>query len=305
VDEGERSPYNPPASGPAAVFLTRQQALNNALEPLMELEGKVALITGGTRGIGLAVAERLADRGADLILSYKRDHERAAEAKAKIEAKGRRVQIVASDLRKPEGVKAVFEEVAAGLDQIDILVLNAAFGTMGEVLRMGRASWRASYDTNVLSPMLTAQAALPWLKRKGGIITATSTLGAHCAYPTYVAIGSSKAAMETLVKYMAFEWAKYGIRANCVAAGPVETRAIDWFRYPEAVRIFTAKKGLAGRMGLPGDIAEVVTWLCTDASRWIYGQSIIAEGGILCGVDYDAWMEDSVDPEEFTVEGAS
>jgi len=271
----------------------------------MELEGKVALITGGTRGIGLAVAERLADLGADLILSYKRDHERAQEAKAKLEAKGRRVQLIASDLRKPEGVTAVFDEVATGLDQIDILVLNAAFGTMGEVQRMGRASWRASYDTNVLSPMLTAQAALPWLKRKGGVIAATSTLGAHCAYPTYVAIGSSKAAMETLVKYMAFEWAKYGIRANCVAAGPVETRAIDWFRYPEAVRIFTAKKGLAGRMGLPGDIAEIVTWLCTDASRWIYGQSILAEGGILCGVDYDAWMDDNIDKDEFTAQGAS
>jgi NAD(P)-dependent dehydrogenase (short-subunit alcohol dehydrogenase family) len=271
----------------------------------MELEGKVALITGGTRGIGLAVAERLADLGADLILAYKKDHERASEAKARIEAKGRRVQIIASDLRKPEGVDALFSEVAKGLDQIDILVLNAAFGTMGEVLRMGRASWRASYDTNVLSPMLTAKAALPWLKKRGGIITATSTLGAHTAYPTYVAIGSSKAAMEAMIKYMAFEWAKYGIRANCVAAGPVETRAIDWFRYPEAVRIFTAKKGLAGRMGLPGDIADIAVWLCTDASRWIYGQSIVAEGGILCGVDYDAWMEENLDPNEFKTEGAS
>ena len=265
----------------------------------MELEGKVALITGGTRGIGLAIAERLADQGADLIMSYKKDHERAAEAKALIESKGRRAQVISSDLRKPEGVDTLFEQVADGLNQIDILVLNAAFGTMGDVIRMGRASWRASYDTNVLSPMLTAKGALPWLKKNGGVITATSTLGAHCAYPTYVAIGSSRAAMETMVKYLAFEWAKYGIRANCVAAGPVETRAIDWFRYPEAVRIFTAKKGLAGRMGMPGDIADIAAWLCTDASRWIYGQSILAEGGILCGVDYDEWMEENVDSDEF------
>ncbi|MEE2829764.1 MAG: SDR family oxidoreductase [Myxococcota bacterium] len=271
----------------------------------MELAGKVALITGGTRGIGLAIAERLADLGADLILAYKKDHERAQAAGELMEKKGRRVQLIASDLRKPAGIEALFEEIRTGLDQIDILVLNAAFGTMGEVLRMGRASWRASYDTNVLSPMLTAQAALPWLKRKGGVITATSTLGAHTAYPTYVAIGSSKAAMETLVKYMAFEWARYGIRANSVAAGPVETRAIDWFRYPEAVRIFTAKKGLAGRMGLPGDIAEVAAWLCTDASRWIYAQSIIAEGGILAGVDYDEWMEENVDQDEFSPKASS
>ncbi len=261
----------------------------------MELLGKVALITGGTRGIGLEISHRLADLGADLILVYKKDVANADAARVALEAKGRRVQLVAVDLRKEAGVDALFRAVSEGLDQIDILVLNAAFGTMGEVNRMGRASWRASYDTNVLSPMLTAKAALPWLKREGGVITATSTLGAHTAYPTYVAIGSSKAAMESLVKYMAFEWAKYGIRANSVAAGPVETRAIDWFRYPEAVRIFTAKKGLAGRMGMPADIAEVAVWLCTDESRWIWGQSIVAEGGILVGVDYESWKESDDD----------
>jgi len=258
----------------------------------MKLNGKVALVTGGTRGIGLEVSTRLADRGADLILVYKKDVENAEAARTALEERGARVQLVQADLRKPDGVETVFEQVRSGLNQIDILVLNAAFGTMGEVDRMGRYSWRASYDTNVLSPMLTAKGALPWLKKKGGVITAISTLGAHTAYPTYVAIGSSKAAMETLVRYMAFEWGEYGIRANSVAAGPVETRAIDWFRYPDAVRIFTAKKGLAGRMGLPSDIAEVAVWLCTDESRWVWGQSIIAEGGILCGVDFAEWKGD-------------
>ena len=270
------------------------------MESRMDLLGKVALITGGTRGIGLEVATRLADRGADLILGYKKDIENATRAKEIIEGKGRRVQLISSDLRKPEGVDALFEEVRSGLDRIDILVLNAAFGTMGEVARMGRYSWRASYDTNVLSPMLTAKGALPWLKRNGGVITAISTLGAHTAYPTYVAIGSSKAALESLVKYISFEWAKYGVRANAVAAGPVETRAIDWFRFPDAVRIFTARKGLAGRMGLPSDIAEVATWLCTDESRWLYGQSVVAEGGILLGVDYDEWSDENIDSAQLT-----
>lgn len=273
--------------------------LHPAPENPGDLSGKVALVTGGTRGIGREISKRLAARGADLILVYKKDVANAQDAEAELSASGRRIQLIQADLRKPAGVDAVFEQVAAGLDQIDILVLNAAFGTMGEVDRMGRASWRASYDTNVLSPMLTAKGALPWLKRKGGVITATSTLGAHTAYPTYVAIGSSKAAMEALVRYMAFEWAKYGIRANSVAAGPVDTRAIDWFRYPEAVRIFTAKKGLAGRMGQPHDIADIALWLCTDESRWVIGQSIVAEAGLLLGVDYDEWMEENVDRTEF------
>jgi NAD(P)-dependent dehydrogenase (short-subunit alcohol dehydrogenase family) len=265
----------------------------------MELDGKVALITGGTRGIGLEIAHRLVDLGADLILVFKRDQANADASRAILEAKGCRVQLIGTDLRKEAGIEAMFDEIRAGLDQIDILVLNAAFGTMGDVIRVGQAAWRATYDTNVLSPMLTAKGALPWLKQKGGVIVGTSTLGAHTAYPTYVAIGSSRAAFETLLKYMTFEWAKYGIRANTVAAGPVETRAIEWFRHPEAVRIFTAKKGLAGRMGLPGDIAEVAAFLCTDASRWIWGQTLLAEGGILCGVDYDEWMEENVDRSEF------
>ena len=259
----------------------------------MEFEGKVALITGGTRGIGLEIATRLADRGADLILVYKKDIANAQAARELLEGKGRRVQLISTDLRKPDGVAQVFDEIATGLDQIDIVVLNAAFGTMGEVLRMGRAAWRATYDTNVLSPMLTAKGALPWLKRSGGTIVGVSTLGAHTAYPTYVAIGSSRAAFETLVRYLTFEWAKYGIRANTVAAGPVETRAIEWFRYPEAVRLFTAHQGLGGRMGLPSDIADVAVFLASDDSRWIYGQSVIAEGGILCGVDYEEWRPEA------------
>jgi enoyl-[acyl-carrier protein] reductase III len=255
----------------------------------MDFAGKVFLITGGTRGIGLEVARRVARRGADLILAFKKDTENALAAKAEIEALGRRVQLVSADLRKTDGIDQLFSEVAHGLDQIDGVVLNAAFGTMGDVDRIGRYSWRASYDTNVLSPVFTAKGALPWLKRRGGTIVAISTLGAHTAYPTYVAIGSSKAAMEAAVRAMAFEWAKYGVRANSVAAGPVDTRAIEWFRYPDAVRIFTAKKGLAGRMGQPADIAEVAVWLSSDESRWIWGQSILAEGGILTGVDYTPW----------------
>ncbi|MCP4867750.1 MAG: SDR family oxidoreductase [Proteobacteria bacterium] len=268
----------------------------------MELQGKVALITGGTRGIGLEIAHRLADLGSDLILVFKKDQTNADAAKEALEAKGRRVQLISADLRKEAGINSVFEEITTGLNQIDILVLNAAFGTMGDVIRVGQAAWRATYDTNVLSPMLTAKAALPWLKKAGGVIVGTSTLGAHTAYPTYVAIGSSRAAFETLIKYLAFEWAQYGIRANSVAAGPVNTRAIEWFRHPEAVRIFTAKKGLAGRMGQPDDIADVAAFLCTDASRWIWGQTLLAEGGILCGVDYDDWMEENVDRNEFAAD---
>lgn len=255
----------------------------------MDFQGRCALITGGTRGIGLEVARRLAKRGADLILVYKKDQDVAAAAKAELETLGRRVQLVMTDLRKPEGIDELFVQVASGIDRIDHVVLNAAFGTMGDVERMGRYSWRASYDTNVLSPMLTAKGALPWLKRQGGSIVAISTLGAHTAYPTYVAIGSSKAALEATVRAMAFEWAKYGVRANSVAAGPVETRAIEWFRYPDAVRIFTAKKSLAGRMGDPNDIADVAVWLISDESRFVWGQSLLAEGGILCGVDYEDW----------------
>ncbi len=256
------------------------------------LEGKVALVTGGTRGIGKSIALRLAQDGADVILNYKKDEETARAAAARIEEMGRRAMIISADMRAPAEIKGMFGTLKETWDQLDILVHNAAFGAMGPILRIGRFSWNATFETNVTAMLLLAQAAHPWLSRgDGGHIIGISSEGSRTCFSEYTAIGTSKAALEALCRYMAFEFVRDGIRVNSVSAGPVETRAIQWFKYPQAVYNFAERKSPLGRMGRPDDLAGIVSFLCSEDANWIVGQNIVADGGIMLGVDFKDWLD--------------
>lgn len=255
------------------------------------LAGKVALVTGGSRGIGKAIALRLARDGADIIINYKKDTAAAEETAVEIEAMGRRVLLAPADMRSPDEIKGLFKDLAAGWDQLDILVHNAGFGVMGQILRLGRFSWNATFETNVTALLLLVQSAHPWLVRNGGHIIAIGSEGSRTCFSEYTAIGTSKAALEALIRYMAFEFVRDGIRVNCVSAGPVETRAIQWFKYPQAVHNFAQRKSPMGRIGKPDDLQGIVSFLCSEDANWIVGQTIIADGGIMLGVDFKDWLE--------------
>ena len=255
------------------------------------LDGQVALITGGSRGIGKAIAMRLARDGADIIINYKSDEESAVATAAEIEGLGRRAMTIAADMRKPNELKAMFKTIEETWDQIDILVHNAAFGTMGPILRLGRYSWNATFETNVTAMLLLAQGAHKWLARRGGNIIGISSEGARTCFSEYSAIGTSKAALEVLLRYMAFEFVRDKIRVNSVSAGPVETRAIQWFKYPEAVYNFAERKSPMGRIGKPEDLAGIVSFICSPDASWIVGQNIVADGGIMLGVDFKDWLD--------------
>lgn len=258
----------------------------------LHLAGKVALVTGGARGIGKAIAMRLARDGADVILNYKKDEDTANETAAEIEALGRRAMVVQADMRAPNDIRALFKTLKGSWDQLDILVHNAAFGAMGPILRLGRFSWNATFETNVTALLLLAQGAHPWLARDGGHIIGISSEGSRTCFSEYTAIGTSKAAVEALVRYMAFEFVKDGIRVNSVSAGPVETRAIQWFKYPQAVYNFAERKSPMGRIGMPDDLSGIVSFLCSDDASWIVGQNIVADGGIMLGVDFKDWLDE-------------
>ena len=255
------------------------------------LDGQVALITGGSRGIGKAIAMRLASDGADIIINYKSDEASAKATAAEVEALGRRAMVIAADMRKPAEIKGMFKTLAETWDQLDILVHNAAFGTMGPILRIGRYSWNATYETNVTAMLLLVQSAHKWLARKGGNIIGISSEGARTCFSEYTAIGTSKAALEALIRYMAFEFVRDKIRVNSVSAGPVETRAIQWFKYPQAVYNFAERKSPMGRIGKPEDLAGIVSFICSPDANWIVGQNIIADGGIMLGVDFKDWLD--------------
>ncbi|MDP7112135.1 MAG: SDR family oxidoreductase [Myxococcota bacterium] len=263
-------------------------------EIAQEFSGRIAFITGGARGIGLAVSHALAEQGADLILGYKKDETNAEQAAAALhEQYGCQVWTVAGDLRDPKSITAMFKQIAEEAGKLDILVLSAAFGTMGRIERMGLYSWDATYEINVRSVMLCARAAHPMLKESGGCIVALSSIGAFVAFQEYAAVGSSKAALESLVRYLANEFTPDGIAVNAVSAGPVDTRAIQWFRKPEAVHRFAECKTTQGRIGQPEDISSVVAFLCSDKARWIVGQTIVADGGITLGINFEDWLRDT------------
>lgn len=254
------------------------------------LAGKVALVTGGSRGIGKSVALRLAREGADILVNYKQDATAAEETAGEIRALGRTAWTLQADMRKEAEIRGLCSRIREEIGQLDILVHNAAFGTMAPTMRIGRASWQATFDTNVTALLLLSQGCYPLLKKQGGHVIAISSVGSFTCFSEYAAIGCSKAAMEALIRYIAFDLAKEGIRANTVSAGPVDTRAVSWFKYPTAVWNFGTKKSPLGRMGMPEDLAGIVAFLCTPDADWIVGQTLVADGGIMLGVEFKDWL---------------
>lgn len=260
----------------------------------MDHSGKVALVTGGTRGIGRAIALRLAQDGADIILNYKKDTATAEATRAEIEALGRRAWLFQADMKEDAEIKSLCKQIKDQVGQLDILVHNAAFGTMGPILRMGVFSWRAAMDINVTALLLLSQQLAPLLSARKGHIVGLSSIGADMTFSEYACIGVSKAAMEALVRYLAFELAPLGIHCNGVSAGPVETRALDWFKYPNAVHNYAKGKSPWHRIGMPDDLSGIVSFLCTSDADWIVGQILRADGGISMGENFMDWLS----PEE-------
>jgi NAD(P)-dependent dehydrogenase (short-subunit alcohol dehydrogenase family) len=256
----------------------------------MKHEGKIALVTGGTRGIGKAISLRLASEGADIILNYKSDSDTAEATAAEIRELGRRVWVMQADLRGDKNVRALGKQITTEVGQLDIFIHNAAFGTMGPILRMGMFSWRAAMDINVNALLLMTQQLAPLLQKRGGWIVGLSSIGADMTFSEYACIGVSKAAMEALCRYIAYELAPLGIRCNAVSAGPIKTRALDWFEYPSAVDNYAETKSPLHRMGTPDDLTGVVSFLCTPDADWIVGQIIRADGGISLGENFMDWL---------------
>jgi len=258
----------------------------------MTLDEQVAIITGGTRGIGLAVARRLAADGCNLVLVYKSDDEQAATAEEELRALGAQVWLHKGDLRKMPTVRGLFDVIKQGPDRIDILIHNAAFGAMGALDRIGPASWNATFEVNVTTLLTLAQRALPWLRKRGGSIIGMSSIGSQVCYSDYAAMGCSKAAMEALIRYMAFEFISEGIRCNCVSGGPIETRALGSFKDPDAVRNYARGMGPVGRMGTPQDMVGAVRFLVGSEASWMVGQTLLCDGGITLGIDFDDWKKE-------------
>ncbi len=236
------------------------------------------LISGGTRGIGKAIALSQAAKGNTLFLNYLRDDASAEKMKAAVEKRGAKAVLIPANVGDPEGVSSLFDAVKKETSQLDAVVHSAALGVFKPVHQLRVKDWDVSLDVNTKAFLLLAQGALPLMKNGGNLVT-ISSLGSQRYTPEYVAIGISKAAMENLVRYLAVELAPQRIRVNAVSGGLVDTDSLKMFPHLEALKKEYLSRTPGGRLGKPEDIAEVVSFLLSPQSGWIYGQTLIADGG--------------------------
>jgi len=242
------------------------------------LSGKVALVTGGSRGIGRAIARKLGGAGCDVVVNYYNGHAEAGSICEELRAAGRRAVAVQANVADPASVDEMFAAVRDHFPRLDIIVSNAASGVLRPASELTLKHWRWCLETNALALNLLAQRAAP-LMPAGGRIVALSSLGAARALPGYAFVGASKAALEALVRALACELGARGILVNAVSAGLVDTDALRAFPAREAMLSEFASKAPAGRVLTCDDVAGTVYLLCLPESGMITGQTVVVDGG--------------------------
>jgi enoyl-[acyl-carrier protein] reductase III len=242
------------------------------------LAGRVALVTGAARGIGRAVALKLASTGCDVVANYYNSHDEAEAVCAEVRNMGRRAVAVKASVGLPESVDELFVELQKHFDHVDIVVSNAASGVLRPTMEMTLKHWRWCMETNAFALNLLAQRAVPMMP-SGGRIVAMSSLGALRAMPHYGFIGASKAALESLVRSLAQELGPRGIRVNAVSAGVVDTDALQHFPNREELLASFAHRTPAGPVLTPQDVAGAVYLLCLPEAGMINGHTLFVDGG--------------------------
>ena len=248
---------------------------------MIDLTGKVALITGSSRGIGRACAKRLAEAGADIVVNYLSSKRDAGEIGEEIRALGRRVLVVRADVSEEEDVHEMMALVRAEFGRLDILVHNAATGGFRPLMHSKPANFQAAMTTNVQSLIFLMQASADLLTQpdRTKVVVITSH-GTHMALPAYGLIGSSKAALAAMARHFSLELGDYAVNVNVVEAGLVETDSTR--RIPGSRQMFDGRrdKTMMGDRDLEAtDVADAVLFLSSPLSDLVQGQTLIVDGG--------------------------
>ncbi|KAF2899501.1 hypothetical protein ILUMI_06673 [Ignelater luminosus] len=248
--------------------------------PKNRLEGKVAVVTASTEGIGYAIARRLAQEGAKVILSSRKQNN-VDSAVSKLTAEGLNVTGIVCHVAKAEDRKKVFNE-ADKLGGLDILVSNAAVNpTTGPVLDCDESVWDKIFEINVKAAFLLAKEGVPLIRKRGGgsIVFISSIAGFH-PMPLLGAYSVSKTALLGLTKAAATDLACENITVNCIAPGVVKTKFAEYLTGNEAVSDHALTMIPMNRFGVPEDISGIVAFLASEDARYITGETIIAAGGM-------------------------
>ncbi len=246
----------------------------------MALKDQIALITGGSRGIGRAISLRLArERPAHIVVGYNMDHEAARRTVEEIEALGVPATAFAADVGKVELLEEMFHEIESRWGRLDVFVSNAARATFRDLDTLTTRGWRRTLEINAQAFWLGARLAAGLMGPEGGRIIGLSSLGAHRHAPGYAAMGAAKAAIEALARSLAVELAPRNIRVNVVCGGLIDTPGMRLHPDFDDIAREAVERTPAGRLGRPEDLAGVVAFLCSPDSDWIRGQTLIADGG--------------------------
>ena len=251
----------------------------------MTLQGKTALVTGASRGIGRAIASALAEAGAHVLVHYGRSVHEAESLVSEIQTKGGRATAISADLGTADGAMLLAKQVRSIVrDRLDVLVLNAGISKAARIADHTMEDFDNLFATNVRSPFFLVQQLLPVLG-EGSSIIAISSIGARAVAgkpglenPSLLAYSSTKGALDTLVKYWAAILGPNGIRVNAIAPGVIDTDMSNFTKTDAGREVALGMQALK-RIGKPDDVADVVAFVASDGARWITGASIPVDGG--------------------------
>jgi NAD(P)-dependent dehydrogenase (short-subunit alcohol dehydrogenase family) len=243
-----------------------------------KLDGKVAIVTGASSGLGVAFAVALAEAGADVALAARRV-DRLEETRALVEATGRRAITVATDVSRPEDATALVERTVEELGRVDVLVNNAGIGTAYPATRETPEQFRQVIDVNLNGAYWVAQACGRVMQPGSSIVNISSVLGITTAGLPQAAYASSKAGLIGLTRDLAQQWTgRKGIRVNALAPGFFPSEMTE--EYPDGYLAAMAPRLVAGRVGDPAELAAAGVFLASDAASYITGQTLAVDGGL-------------------------
>lgn len=250
-------------------------------------KNKTLVLSGGTRGIGKAIIYKFAENGCNIAFTYNSNEEEAKNIADDLEAKfGVKARFYKLDILEPDNYKELFEEIDKDFAEINFFISNAIIsgrpvvGGFAPFMRLKPKGLNNIYTATVLAFVVGAQEAAKRMEKLGkGAIVAISSTGNLVHTENYAGHGTSKAALEIMVKYAATELAPKNIRVNTLSGGPIDTDALKKFPNYEEMKAATIARTPLGRMGQAEDLAGTALFLCSDDSYWINGQTLIADGG--------------------------
>ncbi|MEK4626549.1 SDR family oxidoreductase [Priestia sp. FSL P4-0332] len=243
------------------------------------LEGKVAIITGASRGIGRKVAEQLADLGAKVTINYSSSPDKAEEVVKEIQDKGGKAIAIQADISQIDDIERLFLETISAFEKVDILINNAGIMINKPLTEVTEADYDKQFSVNVKGTFFACQQAMKYMEEEGHIVNISTSVNGQM-FPTYSVYSGTKGAVEQFTRQLAKEFGPKKITINAVAPGPVDTELFSVGKTEQQVEGMK-KMNAFGRLGEPEDISNVIEFLVSEKSQWVTGQTIRVNGGFI------------------------